>query len=118
MAVGLVIAGVVGAAVQVGSAVVGGIADKKAADAQATILDKEAAFATIYTGEDMDTSVTYDTDGVTTIDATGGLVYDHLLEISLTPVDVVGDHREVALPLDAPVFEAEGVCGGKGVARK
>ncbi len=42
----------------------------------------EAAFATVLTGEDADTSVTAATDGVTVVDATGGLTYDHLLELS------------------------------------
>ena len=41
----------------------------------------EAAFATISTGEDFDTSVTATADGVVQVDATSGLVYDHLLEM-------------------------------------
>lgn len=41
----------------------------------------EAAFATIGTGEDFSTSVTATADGVVQVDATSGLVYDHLLEL-------------------------------------
>ncbi len=42
----------------------------------------EAAFATIDTGEDFSTTVTATADGVVQVDATSGLVYDHLLELS------------------------------------
>jgi len=42
----------------------------------------EAMFATVYTGRDMDTSVTFATDGGTTVTATGGLTYEKLLEIN------------------------------------
>lgn len=42
----------------------------------------EAAFASILTGEDMTTTVPAAADGVTTVDATAGLVYDHLLELN------------------------------------
>ncbi len=42
----------------------------------------EASFATISTGEDFSVSVTAATDGVVQVDATSGLVYDHLLELS------------------------------------
>jgi len=42
----------------------------------------EAAFASVFTGEDATTEVPAVTDGVETVDATGGLTYDHLLELS------------------------------------
>ena len=45
-------------------------------------LSVEAAFASIQTGEDFSTSVTATADGVVQVDATSGLVYDHLLELS------------------------------------
>lgn len=42
----------------------------------------EAAFADIQSGEDFSDTVTAATDGVVSVDATTGLVYDHLLELS------------------------------------
>lgn len=42
----------------------------------------EAAFATVYTGEQFGTSVSFATDGGDTIDATGGATYEKLLECS------------------------------------
>ena len=47
----------------------------------------EAAFATVYTGRDGDTAVTAATDGVETVDATGGLTYNALLDIRRTYMD-------------------------------
>lgn len=41
----------------------------------------EAVFASVSTGRDMDTTVTYGNDGGTTVDATAGLTYNFLLEI-------------------------------------
>jgi hypothetical protein len=41
-----------------------------------------AAFATVLTGRDFETSVTAATDGVVTVDATAGLTYEKLLEIN------------------------------------
>jgi len=41
----------------------------------------DAAFASVLTGRDFETTVTAATDGVTTVDATGGLTYEKLLEI-------------------------------------
>ncbi len=42
----------------------------------------EASFVSVFTGEDATVEVTAATDGVATVDATGGLTYDHLLELS------------------------------------
>jgi len=42
----------------------------------------EAAFASVLAGEDFGSTVTATEDGVTQVDATSGLVYDHLLEMS------------------------------------
>ena len=41
----------------------------------------DSAFASVLTGRDFETTVTAATDGVTTVDATGGLTYEKLLEI-------------------------------------
>lgn len=41
----------------------------------------EAAFASVQTGRDFETTVTAATDGVVTVDATAGLTYEKLLEI-------------------------------------
>lgn len=41
----------------------------------------EAVFASVSTGRDMDTTVTYANDGGTTVDATAGLTYNFLLQI-------------------------------------
>lgn len=51
--------------------------------AMARVYDRigvEAALATVYTGEDMDTAVTFASDGGLTVDATAGLTYEKLLE--------------------------------------
>lgn len=47
----------------------------------------EAAFATVYTGANFETSVTYLNDGVQQVDATSGLTYEKLLEIKKNFVD-------------------------------
>lgn len=41
----------------------------------------DALFATVYTGRNFATSVTYTTDGVVSVDATGGMTYEILLAI-------------------------------------
>lgn len=58
--------------------------------AMARVYDRigiEAAGATVYTGEEMDTAVTFATDGGQTVTATGGLTYDHLLTIIQNFID-------------------------------
>jgi hypothetical protein len=47
----------------------------------------EAATATVYTGENMDTPVTFAADGGKTVDATAGLTYEKLLEIIQNFID-------------------------------
>ena len=47
----------------------------------------EALFATVYTGREFGTSVTYATDGGLTVTATTGLTYEKLLEISQNFID-------------------------------
>jgi hypothetical protein len=52
--------------------------------AMARVYDRigvEAALASVYTGEDMDTAVAFATDGGSTVTATAGLTYEKLLEI-------------------------------------
>lgn len=48
---------------------------------------QEAAFAAIQTGRDFETTVTAADDGVLTVDATGGLTYEKLLEIGQNFMD-------------------------------
>jgi len=51
--------------------------------AMARVYDRigiEASLATVYTGEDMDTAVSFATDGGQTVTATAGLTYEKLLE--------------------------------------
>jgi hypothetical protein len=58
--------------------------------AMARVYDRigiEAAGATVYTGEEMDTAVTFSSDGGQTVSATGGLTYDHLLTIIQNFID-------------------------------
>jgi hypothetical protein len=58
--------------------------------AMARVYDRigvEAALATVYTGEDMDTAVAFATDGGQTVTATGGLTYEKLLEIIQNFID-------------------------------
>jgi hypothetical protein len=47
----------------------------------------DALFATVLTGRDFDTSVTYANDGGFTVDATSGLTYEKLLEIKQNYID-------------------------------
>jgi hypothetical protein len=47
----------------------------------------EAALATVYTGEDMDTAVPFASDGGQTVTATAGLTYEKLLEIIQNFID-------------------------------
>lgn len=47
----------------------------------------EAALATVYTGEDMDTAVTFASDGGATVTATGGITYENLLTIIQNFID-------------------------------
>lgn len=58
--------------------------------AMARVYDRigiEAALATVYTGEDMDTAVAFATDGGQTVTGTGGLTYEHLLTIVQNFID-------------------------------
>jgi hypothetical protein len=47
----------------------------------------DAAFADVLTGRDFDTTVTASTDGVLTVDATAGLTYEKILEITQNFMD-------------------------------
>jgi hypothetical protein len=47
----------------------------------------DALFATVYTGRNFATSVSYTTDGVTSVDATTALTYEKLLEIRANFID-------------------------------
>lgn len=63
---------------------------KACALAMARVHDRiglEAALATVYTGEEMDTAVTAADDGVLTVDATEGLTYEKLLELVQNFID-------------------------------
>lgn len=58
--------------------------------AMARVYDRigiEAALATVYTGEEMETAVTFAGDGGQTVTATGGLTYEKLLEIIQNFID-------------------------------
>jgi len=58
--------------------------------AMARVYDRigvEAALATVYTGEDMDTSVAFTADGGQTVTATAGLTYEKLLELIQNFID-------------------------------
>lgn len=58
----------------------------------------EAAFATVLTGRDMDTSVTFTNDGGFTVDATAGLTYEKLLEIQQNWMDAeVGTEEDESM---------------------
>lgn len=48
---------------------------------------KDAAFADVLTGRDFETTVTFANDGGLTVDATGGLTYERLLEIKQNFMD-------------------------------
>jgi hypothetical protein len=55
-----------------------------------------AMFADVTTGEDFDGTVTFANDGGTTVDATGGLTYEKLLEIHQNFIDAeVGNDMDV-----------------------
>lgn len=59
-----------------------------------------AMFADVLTGEDMDTTVTFAGEGGLTVDATGGLTYEKLLEIHENFMDnEVGNEGDVRLAL-------------------
>lgn len=67
--------------------------------AMARVYDRigiEASLATVYTGEDMDTSTSFSTDGGQTVTATAGLTYEKLLEIiqNFIDADVGNDMME------------------------
>ena len=58
--------------------------------AMARVYDRigiEASLATVFTGEDMDTSVSFASDGGQTVTATGGLTYEKLLEVIQNFID-------------------------------
>lgn len=58
--------------------------------AMARVYDRigvEASTATVYTGEDMDTSTSFSSDGGQTVTATGGLTYEKLLELMQNFID-------------------------------
>ena len=58
--------------------------------AMARVYDRigvEASLATVYTGEDMDTAVTFTNDGGQTVTATAGLTYEKLLEVMQNFID-------------------------------
>lgn len=58
--------------------------------AMARVYDRigiEAALAVVYTGEDMDTSTSFASDGGQTVTATGGLTYEKLLELIQNFID-------------------------------
>lgn len=58
--------------------------------AMARVYDRigiEAALATVYTGEEMDTAVSFSSDGGQTVTATAGLTYEKLLEIIQNFID-------------------------------
>jgi hypothetical protein len=58
--------------------------------AMARVYDRigiEASLADVYTGEDMDTAVTFATDGGQTVTATAGLTYEKLLEVIQNFID-------------------------------
>jgi hypothetical protein len=70
--------------------------------AMARVYDRigiEAALATVYTGEDLDTAVTFATDGGQTVTATAGLTYEKLLEAmqNFIDADVGNDMLETFL---------------------
>ncbi len=58
----------------------------------------EAVFASVSTGRDMDTTVTYANDGGFTVTATGGITYDNLLTIQENWIDAdVGNDVEESM---------------------
>ena len=60
----------------------------------------DALFATVYTGRSFATSVTYTSDGVASVDATAGFVYEKLLEIRANFIDAeVGNQGVVPIAI-------------------
>lgn len=60
----------------------------------------EAMFASVYTGRDMDTAVTFANDGGDTVTATGGLIYEKLLELRQSFIDdEVGNESPVSISM-------------------
>lgn len=60
----------------------------------------DALFATVYTGRSFATSVTYTADGVASVDATAGFVYEKLLEIRANFIDAeVGNQGVVPIAI-------------------
>jgi hypothetical protein len=58
----------------------------------------DALFATVLTGRNFATSVSYTTDGVTSVDATSGFTYEKLMEIRANFIDAeVGNQGEVPI---------------------
>jgi hypothetical protein len=58
-----------------------------------------AAFATVQTGRDFETSVTFENDGVLTVNATAGLTYEKLLEVKQNFMD-----NDVGIEQDEKIF--------------
>lgn len=61
----------------------------------------EAMLADVYTGKDMTTLVTAANDGVITVDATAGLTYDKLLEITQNFMD-----KEIGTEIEEDIYYA------------
>ena len=60
----------------------------------------DAMFATVYTGRNFATSVTYSSDGVVSVDATSGLTYEILLGLRANFIDAeVGNQGQVGIAL-------------------
>ena len=60
----------------------------------------DALFATVYTGRSFATSVTYTSDGVTSVDATSGFTYEKLLEIRANFIDAeVGNQGVIPIAI-------------------
>ena len=69
----------------------------------------EAMFADVWTGRDFENKVTAEEDGVLTVDATGGLTYEKLLEIQQNWID-----SDVGT--DMPVKKVLGITGEEHTA--
>lgn len=60
----------------------------------------DAISATVYTGRNFGTSVSYSSDGVTSVDATSGFTYEKLLEIRANFIDAeVGNQGQVPIAI-------------------
>ena len=60
----------------------------------------DAMFATVYTGRNFATSVSYSSDGVASVDATAGVVYEKLLEIRANFMDAeVGNGQPLSIAM-------------------